>query len=341
VSRAYDELTIFGGNSNPRLMEQICDYLGLRPGRAEVFKFSNDNTFVRIGESVRQHDVFVVQSFSTPVNDSVMELLIMIDTLRRASAGRITAVIPYYGYGRTDKKDQPRVPITARLVAKLVVQAGADRVLTVDLHAGQIQGFFDVPVDELSAMYLGARYFLERRLEKPVVVSPDLGNTKRSRNFAEVLDAPLAIIEKRRLGNQDRAEMLNLIGSVEGRQVVIVDDEIDTAGSITQAADVCLQHGADEVYATCTHAVLSGPAIERLKASAIREVVVTNTVEVPVEKQFDRLTVISVGEILGEAIQRIHAGASVSSVYRSEGPYQRRMPFTVQSGPSTGDGTVP
>jgi len=332
VSGRYDEITIFSGNSNPYLTEQICDYLGLRQGRADVFKFSNDNTFVRIGESVRQHDVFVVQSFATPVNDSIMELLIMLDTLKRASAGRITAVIPYYGYGRTDKKDQPRVPITARLVAKLVVQAGADRVLTIDLHAGQIQGFFDIPVDELSAMYLGAQYFLEKRLDRPVVVSPDLGNTKRARNFAEILDAPLAIIEKRRIGNEDKSEVLNLIGSVEGRQVVIVDDEIDTAGSICHAAEVCVANGADEVYATCTHPVFSGPAVDRLRASVLKEVVVTNTVNVPLEKQFDRLTVISVAAILGEAIQRIHAGASVSSVYRTSGPYQARMPLSVQTG---------
>lgn len=332
MSGRYDEITIFSGNSNPYLTEQICDYLGLRQGRADVFKFSNDNTFVRIGESVRQHDVFVVQSFATPVNDSIMELLIMLDTLKRASAGRITAVIPYYGYGRTDKKDQPRVPITARLVAKLVVQAGADRVLTIDLHAGQIQGFFDIPVDELSAMYLGAQYFLEKRLDRPVVVSPDLGNTKRARNFAEILDAPLAIIEKRRIGNEDKSEVLNLIGSVEGRQVVIVDDEIDTAGSICHAAEVCVANGADEVYATCTHPVFSGPAVDRLRASVLKEVVVTNTVNVPLEKQFDRLTVISVAAILGEAIQRIHAGASVSSVYRTSGPYQARMPLSVQTG---------
>ncbi len=338
MSGGFDEITIFGGNSNPQLVEQICDYLGLRQGRAEVFKFSNDNTFVRIGESVRQHDVFVVQSFSTPVNDSIMEMLIMIDTLTRASAGRITAVIPYYGYGRTDKKDQPRVPITARLVAKLVVQAGADRVLTVDLHAGQIQGFFDIPVDELSAMFLGAQYFVEKRLERPVVVSPDLGNTKRARNFAEILDAPLAIIEKRRIGNRDKSEVLNLIGSVEGRQVVIVDDEIDTAGSICQAADVCVANGAEEVYATCIHPVFSGPAVDRLAASVFKEVVVTNTVPVPPEKQFDKLTVISVAGILGESIQRIHAGASVSSVYRSVGPYQSRMPLSVQVGSVGGDG---
>jgi ribose-phosphate pyrophosphokinase len=331
VSGRYDEITIFSGNSNPHLAGQICDYIGLPQGRADVFKFSNDNTFVRIGESVRQHDVYVVQSFSNPVNDSIMEMLIMIDTLKRASAGRITAVIPYYGYGRTDKKDQPRVPITARLVAKLIGQAGADRVLTVDLHAGQIQGFFDIPVDELSAMFLGAQYFVEKRLEKPVVVSPDLGNTKRSRNFAEILDAPLAIIEKRRLGNQDKSEVLNLIGSVEGCQVVIVDDEIDTAGSITQAAGVCLKQGATQVYATCIHPVFSEPAVARLQASEIREVVVTNTVPLPIDKQFDRLTVISVASILGEAIQRIHAGASVSTAYRSIGPYQSRMSLDTQS----------
>src|SRR5688572_24806832 len=301
-------MTIFGGNSNPELTEAICNYLGLPRGRADVFKFSNDNTFVRILESVRENDVFVIQSFAEPVNDSIMELLIMIDTLRRASAGRITAVIPYFGYGRTDKKDQPRVPITACLVAKLVGVSGADRVLAVDLHAGQIQGFFDIPVDEMSAMFLTANYFVEKRLANPVVVSPDLGNTKRARNFAQILDAPLAIIEKRRMGNQDQSQVLNLIGSVDGCQVVIVDDEIDTAGSITQAAQVCLAHGATEVYATCVHPVFSGPAIERLRASAIREVVVTDTIALGPEKQLDKITVLSVAPLLGETIQRIHTG---------------------------------
>ncbi len=317
MGRLYDQLTIFGGNSHPELTDEICQYIGIPRGRAEVFKFSNDNTFVRIGESVRDNDVFVVQSFAAPVNDSIMELLIMIDTLRRASAGRITAVIPYFGYGRTDKKDQPRVPITARLVAKLVGTAGADRVLTVDLHAGQIQGFFDIPVDEMSAMPLLARYFIDKRLSRPVVVSPDLGNTKRSRNFAEALDAPLAIIEKRRIGNADRSEVLNLIGSVEDAQVVIVDDEIDTAGSITQAAEVCFKHGAAEVYATCVHPVFSGPAVRRLQDSGIREVVVTNTIALPPTKRIDKLTILSVAPLLGETIQRIHTGASVSAAYRT------------------------
>lgn len=335
VARLFDQLTIFGGNSNPGLTAEICSYLGLPQGRADVFKFSNDNTFVRIGESVRDHDVFVVQSFANPINDSIMELLIMIDTLKRASAGRITAVIPYFGYGRTDKKDQPRVPITARLVAKLIGTAGADRVLSIDLHAGQIQGFFDIPVDEMTALPLLCRYFRQLRLENPVVVSPDLGNTKRARNFAEFLNAPLAIIEKRRLGNVDKSEVLNLIGSVENASVVIIDDEIDTAGSITQAAQVCLDRGAAEVYATCTHAVFSGPALERLDASRIREVVVSNTISHPPTRRLDRVTEISVAPLLAETIERIHAGASVSAAFRSPDAmpdsFQSRLPLFPRS----------
>jgi ribose-phosphate pyrophosphokinase len=317
VAGLYDQLTVFSGNANPTLTEEICSYIGIPMGRAEVFKFSNDNTFVRIMESVRENDVFVVQSFANPINDAIMEMLIMVDTIKRASAGRVTAVIPYFGYGRTDKKDQPRVPITARLVAKLVGFSGADRVLTLDLHAGQIQGFFDVPVDEMSAMSLTANYFVERRLVDPVVVSPDLGNTKRARNFAEILDASLAVIEKRRTGTRDRTEVLNLIGSVEGRPVVVVDDEIDTAGSIVQAADVCLANGATEVYATAIHPVFSGAAGDRLRESRIREVVVTNSIALPEKKRFDKLTVLSVAPLLGETIQRIHTGASVSAAYRA------------------------
>ncbi len=318
MSGLYDQLTVFCGNSNPELADEICQYIGIPRGRAEVFKFSNDNTFVRILESVRENDVFIVQSFADPINDSIMELLIMVDTLKRSSAGRVTAVIPYFGYGRTDKKDQPRVPITARLVAKLVGYSGADRVLTLDLHAGQIQGFFDVPVDEMSAMPLTARYFAQKRLVDPVVVSPDLGNTKRARNFAEAIDASLAIIEKRRLGNEDKSEVLNLIGSVEGKSVVIVDDEIDTAGSITQAATVCIQNGAREVYASAIHPVFSGPAIDRLMESPIKEIVVTNSILLPESKKMDKLTVLSVAPLLGETIQRVHTGASVSAAYRAE-----------------------
>lgn len=325
MSKRYDQLVVFSGNSNQGLTHAICDHIGIPVGRADVFKFSNDNTFVRIGESVREHDIFVVQSFAEPVNDSVMELLIMLDTLQRASAGRITAVIPYFGYGRSDKKDQPRVPITARLVAKLIGVAGADRVLTLDLHAGQIQGFFDVPVDEMSALYLLAQHFVDKRLVHPVVVAPDLGSTKRARTFAEFIDASLAIIEKRRVGNADTSETLNLIGSVEGCPVVIVDDEIDTAGSLTQAVDVCLRHGATEVFAACVHPVLSGAAVERLIASPLKELVVTNSIDLPPHKRIDKLKVRSVAPLLGEVIQRIHTGASVSAAYRSSETLQTRL----------------
>lgn len=325
MSKHYDQLVVFSGNSNPGLTDEICQYIDIPVGRSDVFKFSNDNTFVRIGESVRGNDVYVVQSFAEPVNDSVMELLIMLDTLRRASAGRITAVIPYFGYGRSDKKDQPRIPITARLVANLIGVAGADRVLTLDLHAGQIQGFFDVPVDEMSALVLVAQYFEEKGLDHPVIVAPDLGSTKRARSVAEVLDGSLAILEKRRVGNVNSSEVLNLIGSVEGCPVVIVDDEIDTAGSITQAAQVCLEHGATEVYAACIHPVFSGPAVQRLQESPIREVVVTNSIAIPPHKRIDKLTVRSVAPMLGEVIQRIHTGASVSAVYRTNDTIQTRL----------------
>jgi ribose-phosphate pyrophosphokinase len=271
---------------------------------------------VRVGESVRENDVFVVQSFSNPVSDSIMELLIMIDTLKRASAGRITAVIPYFGYGRTDKKDQPRVPITARLLADMIGVAGADRVLTVDLHAGQIQGFFNIPVDELTAMYQLAQYMAEQHVDNPVVVSPDLGNTKRARNLAELLDAPLAIIEKRRVGNKDSSEILNLIGSVDGCTAILFDDEIDTAGSICQAAEVCIARGASSVYALATHGVLSGAAIERLSVSPLKEIVLTNTIAIPAEKRIPKITVLSIAGLIGETIARIHTGASVSHQFR-------------------------
>ncbi len=332
MSKLYDQLVVFGGNTNPALVDDICAHIGIPRGRAEVFKFSNDNTFVRIGESVRGNDAYVVQTLAEPVNDSVMELLIMIDTLRSSSAGRITAVIPYYGYGRSDKKDQPRVPVTARLVAKLIETAGADRVLTLDLHAGQIQAFFDIPVDEMTALYLLAHYFVEKRLTDPVIVSPDLGSTKRGRTFAEVLDAPLAIIEKRRIGNSGRSEVVNLIGSVAGHPVIIVDDEIDTAGSITQAAEVCLRNGAAEVYAAAIHPVFSGPAIARLQASAIREIVVTNSIALPEAKQLDKITSLSIAPLLGEVIQRIHTGTSVSAAYRSAEAIQTRLLFGSVSG---------
>lgn len=315
LSGSYNEINIFTGNANPHLAQELCNYISIPLGRAEVFEFSNENIFCKINESVRGNDVYVVQSFSAPVSRSIMELLIMIDALKRASSGRITAVIPYYAYGRTDKKDQPRVPITARLLADMITVAGANRVLTIDLHAGQIEGFFNIPVDNLTAFYIIAEYFQHKKLQNPVIVSPDLGNAKRARNFAELLNAPLAIVEKRRLGNNDRTAVLNLIGSVEGKQAVLIDDEIDTAGSITQAADTVLANGAVEVYAACTHPVLSGPAIERLRNSKIKELVVTDTIPLSASKQMDKIKVLTTAKLLGESIMRIHTGTSVGALF--------------------------
>src|SRR5881392_2661786 len=268
-----DDLSIFTGNANRQLAASICRHLHISLGDADVFQFSNENIFVKINENVRGHDAFVIQPFSTPVNRSIMELLIMIDALKRASAARITAVIPYYAYGRTDKKDQPRVPITARLIADCITVAGAHRVLTMDMHAGQIQGFFNIPVDELTAQIIQTRYFVQKELDDFTVVAADEGFAKKARQLADRLNAPLAIIEKRRHGNNSVAEAMGIIGSVEGRHALIVDDEIDTAGSLTQAVRVVHQQGALDVYCCATHGIFSGPAIDRLKNASIKEIV--------------------------------------------------------------------
>jgi ribose-phosphate pyrophosphokinase len=311
----YNEINIFSGNSNKKLAKEVCEYISLPMGRAEVFEFSNENIFCKINESVRENDVFVIQSLSTPVNRSIMELLIMIDALKRASAGRITAVLPYYAYGRTDKKDQPRVPITSRLLADMITVAGANRVLTLDLHAGQIEGFFNIPVDHLSAVHILADYFIAKQLPNPVVVSTDLGNAKRARNFAERLNCPLALIEKRRQGNEDRTSVLNLIGAVKGHQAVLIDDEIDTGGSMIQAAEAVRDQGVTEIYAACIHGILSGPAIERLKTSPIKELVITDSVPLTAAKQIPTIKVLTVARLLGECIMRVHAGASVGAMF--------------------------
>jgi ribose-phosphate pyrophosphokinase len=310
-----DELKIFTGNAHPALAQAVVDYLGMPLGENEVFEFSNENIFVRILENVRQRDVFVIQPFCSPVNKNMVELLIILDALKRASAGRITAVIPYYGYGRTDKKDQPRVPITARLVADLLTVAGANRLLTVDLHAAQIQGFFNIPVDELTALYLLSTYFRKKPFDDLVVVATDIGISKRARDLAAKLNAPLAIMEKRRVGNVDQAETLNVIGEVKGRVALTVDDEIDTAGSLVNTVSVLLERGVKEVYTCCSHPVFSGPAIERIAASPVKEVVVTDTIPVPDSKKLDKITVLSIASLLGEAIHRIHTGLSVGAMF--------------------------
>jgi len=310
-----DELKVFTGSAHPALAKSVCDYLGIPLGEAEVFEFSNENIFVRIMENVRQRDVFVIQPICSPVNKSLVELLIMLDAFRRASAGRITAVVPYYGYGRTDKKDQPRVPITARLIADLITTAGANRLLTVDLHAPQIQGFFTIPVDELTAWSILSQYFEEKALDNLVVVATDIGISKRARDVAAKLGASLAIIEKRRLGNADATETLNIIGEVQGMHALAVDDEIDTAGSLAAAVGALIEHGATEVYACSTHPVFSGPAIQRIASSPVKEVVVTDTIPVAVNNNLDKITVLSLASLIGEAIHRIHTGLSVGAMF--------------------------
>src|SRR5215813_3085573 len=276
-----DDLSVFSGNANRSLAVAICQHLRIPLGDADVFQFSNENIFVKINDNVRGHDVFVIQPFSSPVNRSIMELLIMIDAFKRASAARITAVIPYYAYGRTDKKDQPRVPITARLIADCITVAGANRVLTMDMHAGQIQGFFNIPVDELTAQVIQSRYFAEKSIDNLVVVSADEGFAKKARMLADRLNAPLAVVEKRRLGNNGVTEAMDIIGNVAGKNALIVDDEIDTAGSLTQAVRVVNERGAKDIYCCATHAVFSGSAIERLKAVPIKEIVITDTIPSP------------------------------------------------------------
>jgi len=314
-SPAFQDLRVFSGNAHPALAGAICDYLEMPLGQSEVFEFSNENIFVRFCENIRARDVFILQPIASPVNTRLMELFIMIDAAKRASAGRITAVVPYYAYGRSDKKDQPRVPITARLIANFLETAGADRLLTVDLHAGQVQGFFNIPVDELTALAVLARYFQEKKLRNLTVVATDVGDAKRARNMAERLNVPLAIVEKRRIGNEGRVEAVNIIGAVDGMTALIVDDEVDTGGTLVATAEIVLREGAGEVYASATHPLLSGAAVQRLKEAPIRELVVTDTIPLSADKRLPKITVLSIAPLLGEAIRRIHSGQSVGALF--------------------------
>ena len=309
---------VLAGRAHEGLSEKICDYLDIELGDADVFKFSNDNTFVRILQNIRARDVFVVQPTSEPVNDHIMEMLIMIDAALRASAGRITAVVPYFSYARTDKKDQPRVPITGRLIADLLQTAGANRFLTVDLHAGQVQGFFKVPVDELTAMPMLSKYFKEKELKDPVVVSPDIGSSKRARDFAEYMDSPLAIVEKRRTGNDDSVSTHNVIGEVRDRTAILIDDEIATGGTMVAAAEGLLQNGARDVYVAAAHGVFPGDAARKLAdVPYIEEIVITDTMPQPKHKQHPKIKVLSIAPLLGEAIMRIHKGRSVGALFQN------------------------
>ena len=313
------KLKIFSLSSNRPLAEKIAEAVGLELGKISISRFSDGEVKVNVEESIRGAHVYIVQSTSDPVNDNLMELLIMIDALRRASAKTINVVMPYYGYARQDRKAQSREPITAKLVANMITIAGADRVLTLDLHAPQIQGFFDIPVDHLIGVPLLADYFLEKGLfgEDVVVVSPDHGGVVRARKLADFLKSPIAIIDKRR-PRPNVSEVMNIIGDVAGKKCIIIDDMIDTAGTITLAAAALLDKGADSVYACCTHAVLSGPAVERLDESDIREVIVTDSIQQPEGRHLDKLQTISVGNLVGEAIKRIHENRSVSPLFQEK-----------------------
>jgi ribose-phosphate pyrophosphokinase len=314
----YTRLKIFSGLANPQLAKEVAAYAGIPLSDAEIFKFSNDDSFVKINENVRGNDTFIIQPTSYPVNDNLMELLIMIDALKRASARRINCVIPYYGYARSDKKDQPRVPITAKLVADLITVAGADRVVTLDLHADQIQGFFNIPVDHLYSIPIFARYFKANHdVDNLVVVSPDSGGANRARSLAKRLDCSLAIGDKRRTGNDNCAEIMNIIGDVKDKNTIIFDDIIDTGGSLTRIASALAEHGAKCIYAACVHGVLSGNALENLEKSPIEKLFITNSIQLPDEKkQTDKIVQLSIAELLSIAIKKIHLEESISILFR-------------------------
>ena len=312
---SYGELKIFSGRAHPALSHEICTYLGIPLGELTLYNFSDGENYCQIDENVRGADVFVVQPTGPPVNDHVMELLILLDAFRRSSASRITAVMPYFGYGRQDKKDKPRVPIAAKLMADLLTASGADRILTMDLHAAQIQGFFNIPVDHLFAAPVFLDAIRQLELEDLVIVSPDVGGVARARAIAKRLDASLAIIDKRRTG-KDETEILNVVGDVEGKNVIVLDDIVDTAGTLVQAEEALRKHGAVHTLAAAVHPVLSGPALSRIEASRLERLLVTNTIAVDgAVARCDRIRPLSIAPLLGEAIKRIHDGASVSSLF--------------------------
>jgi ribose-phosphate pyrophosphokinase len=316
----FDDLRIFSGTGNPQLTAAICNYVGVRQAGMAVTKFANDNLFVKLEESVREQDVFVVQSLHTPLSDRIMELLMAIDACKRDSAGRITAVLPYYAYSRTDKRDQPRVPITARLLADMIEVAGAHRVLTLDLHAGQIQGFFRIPFDEMSAVHLLLNRVRSLEVKDLVVVATGLGFAKRARNFAELLEAPLAIVESRH--TSDSAERQSrLFGDVEGKACVIVDDEVATAVTMARVSDLLVARGAARIIGACIHPILAPGAIRRLRESAMEQLITTDSLPPPEGETWDGLNIVSVAPLLGEVMLRIHKGISVGAMF-AEGHHQ-------------------
>ena len=309
-----NKITVFSLSSSKKLAQDIASILGTKVGDCKVHHFADGEILCEIGESVRGKDVFIVQSTSNPVTENLMEILVLTDALKRASAREITAVIPYFGYARQDRKAKPRQPITSKLVADLLTTAGVNRVVTVDLHAAQIQGFFDIPVDEMQALPLLIKYFRKKKVQDLCVVSPDHGGATRARKMSEAFDCPIAIIDKRR-PKPNVAEVMGIIGNVEGKNCILIDDMIDTAGTITAGVDMLKQKGAKYVYIECTHGVLSGPAIERLSTCAAKEVVITNTIEIPQEKKFDKLVSVSVAGLLAHTIENIENDLPVSDVF--------------------------
>ncbi|MBN2555090.1 MAG: ribose-phosphate diphosphokinase [Anaerolineales bacterium] len=311
----YGDIKLFACSGCTELAQEISDYLGVPLSSYDLVEFPNENIFIKLQGSVRGQDVFVIQSMASPVHRNIMELLIMIDCLKRDSAGRITAIIPYMAYARSDKKDQPRVAISARLVADMIEVAGTDRYITVDLHAGQIQGFFSIPGDVLTAYHLLSQYFVDKQLENAVVATVDLGFAKKGRNYATRLGVPLAFVEKRRSGNENKPSALNVIGEVEGKNIILVDDEVLTAESIAQAVYLLKDHGAMDIYLCFTHALLVDPAIDLLRDLPVKEIVTTNTVPIPPEKLLPNMTILSVAPLLGEVALRAHEGRSVGELF--------------------------
>ena len=311
-----DDLKVFScSNEADGFTKEVCDNLGIEMGQITRMKFKNDNNFVQLLESVRDKDVYFIQTTTPPVNERVMELLICIEAAKRASARRITAVLPYYMYSRSDKKDQPRVPITAKLIAELLEAAGVNRVISCDLHNPAIQGYFDINCDRLSAQSLLQKYFKEKNFKDMVIVATDAGSTKKAYKYSKFFECPIAMIDKRREGNDDRAIASTVIGDVKGKIAVVFDDEVDTAGSMLETANVLKEYGAKEIYAGCTHGVLSGPAVERIKNSPFKELVITNTIPLPKEKQIDKIKVLSVAPLFAEAIRRLYEHKSMGDLF--------------------------
>ena len=310
-----EKIKIFACNSAQEFTKEICNYLEIEMGKISSFKFKNDNNFVQLQESVREQDVYIVQTVTPPVNERIMELLITIDAAKRASAGRINVVLPYFPYSRSDKKDQPRISITAKLMAQLIQAAGANRVITCDLHNPSIQAYFDIQCDMITAQYTLEQYYQTKNIQNMVIVATDAGSSKKAYKYSNFFKCPIALIDKRRIGNQDKVEATNIIGDVKDKNAIIFDDEIDTGGSIIQAAEIIKKHGAKEIYAGCTHGILSDNAVEKLKKSEFKEIVITDTVPLTKEKQIDKIKIVSVAPLFAKAIKRINEAKPLGELY--------------------------